>query len=93
MLMAHGFVARVFEVFDRHRTPVDLIATSEVSISLTVDDPERRCPRSRATSARWARCEVLRGMAIVSVVGRGFVRQPGPRRPHLPGACATSTSS
>ena len=40
MLMAYGFVARVFEVFDRHRTPVDLIATSEVSISLTVDDPE-----------------------------------------------------
>ena len=39
MLMAHGFVARVFEVFARHRTPVDLIATSEVSISLTVDDP------------------------------------------------------
>ena len=39
--MAYGFVARVFEVFDRHRTPVDLIATSEVSISLTVDDPER----------------------------------------------------
>ena len=41
MLMAYGFVARVFEVFDRQRTPVDLIATSEVSISLTVDDPER----------------------------------------------------
>ena len=41
MLMAYGFVARVFEVFDRHRTPVDLIATSEVSISLTVDDAER----------------------------------------------------
>ena len=39
--MAYGFVARVFEVFDRHRTPVDLIATSEVSISLTVDDAAR----------------------------------------------------
>ncbi len=41
MLMAYGFVARVFEAFERHRTPVDLIATSEVSVSLTVDDPER----------------------------------------------------
>ena len=38
MLMAHGFVSSVFDVFQKHRTSVDLIATSEVSISLTVDD-------------------------------------------------------
>jgi aspartate kinase len=76
MLMAYGFVARVFEVFDRHRTPVDLIATSEVSISLTVDDPSRL----RAVEEELARLgdvKVLAGMAIVSVVGRGFVRHPG----------------
>ncbi|HEY5906557.1 MAG TPA: aspartate kinase, partial [Vicinamibacteria bacterium] len=39
MLGAHGFLARVFEVFALHRTSVDLIATSEVSVSLTVDEP------------------------------------------------------
>jgi aspartate kinase len=76
MLMAYGFVARVFDVFQRHKTAVDLIATSEVSISLTVDDPER-LPAIEAELAALGEVEVLRGMAIISVVGRGFVRQAG----------------
>jgi aspartate kinase len=76
MLMAYGFVAKVFEVFDRHRTPVDLIATSEVSISLTVDDPES-LPVVERDLAGLGDVKVLRGMAIVSVVGRGFMRQHG----------------
>src|SRR5205814_1634581 len=72
MLMAYGFVARVFEVFDRHRTPVDLIATSEVSISLTVDSPET-LEALTADLAALGEAKALRGMAIVSVVGRGFI--------------------
>ena len=39
MLMAHGFLHRIFEVFDRFETPVDMVATSEVSVSLTIDNP------------------------------------------------------
>ena len=38
MLLAHGFLREIFEVFARHRTSVDVVATSEVSVSLTVDD-------------------------------------------------------
>src|SRR6201999_2430906 len=38
MLMAHGFLRRIFEVFDRLETPVDMVATSEVSVSLTIDN-------------------------------------------------------
>lgn len=76
MLMAYGFVARVFEVFDRQRTPVDLIATSEVSISLTIDDPERLAP-IQAELSSLGEVRILDGMAIVSLVGRGFVRRPG----------------
>lgn len=38
MLLAYGFLRRVFEVFERHATPIDMITTSEVAISLTVDD-------------------------------------------------------
>lgn len=38
MLMAHGFLKALFEIFDRHRVSVDMIATSEVSVSLTVDN-------------------------------------------------------
>ncbi len=37
MLMAHGFLRALFEVFDRHHTSVDMVATSEVSVSLTLD--------------------------------------------------------
>src|SRR6202795_399622 len=38
MLMAHGFLRRIFEVFDRYETPVDMLATSEVSVSLPIDN-------------------------------------------------------
>ena len=41
MLFAHGFLRRVFEIFERHQTSVDVVATSEVSVSVTVDDPAR----------------------------------------------------
>ena len=76
MLMAHGFVMRVFEVFAHHRTPVDLIATSEVSISLTVDSPAS-LPAVREDLTSLGEVQVLDGMAIVSIVGRGFVRRSG----------------
>lgn len=38
MLMAYGFLRRVFEVFEKYRTPIDMITTSEVAVSLTIDD-------------------------------------------------------
>jgi aspartate kinase len=40
MLGAHGYLRAVFEVFDRHRCPVDMVSTSEISVSLTVDSTE-----------------------------------------------------
>lgn len=39
MLLTEGFLRSLFEIFERHRTSVDVVATSEVSVSLTVDDP------------------------------------------------------
>jgi aspartate kinase len=76
MLMAYGFVARVFEVFERHHTPVDLIATSEVSISLTVDQ-EAALPAIQADLQALGEVRLLRPMAIVSLVGQGFLRRAG----------------
>lgn len=38
MLMAYGFLRRVFEVFERYKTPIDMITTSEVAVSLTIDE-------------------------------------------------------
>ncbi len=76
MLMASGFLAKVFEVFDRHRTPVDLIATSEVSLSITVDNVES-LPAIKADLGRLGEVRILREMAVVALVGRGFFRHPG----------------
>jgi aspartate kinase len=41
MLMAHGFLKKIFETFDHYQVPVDVVSTSEVSVSLTVDDTSK----------------------------------------------------
>ena len=41
MLMAYGFLKKVFEVFERYKTPIDMITTSEVAVSLTIDNTAR----------------------------------------------------
>jgi aspartate kinase len=76
MLMATGFLRQVFEVFERHGTPVDLIATSEVSISVTIDDVEHLA-EIKADLARLGEVKILRENAIVSLIGRGFFRYQG----------------
>jgi aspartate kinase len=40
MLMAYGFLRKVFEIFEAYRTPIDMITTSEVAVSITIDNPE-----------------------------------------------------
>ena len=40
MLMAYGFLRQIFEVFERYKTPIDMITTSEVAVSLTIDQTE-----------------------------------------------------
>jgi len=71
MLMAHGFLSRIFAVFAAHQMAVDLVSTSEVSVSLTVDDPralDAVCNELR----QFARVEVTPDMAIVCIVGEGM---------------------
>ncbi len=76
MLMAHGFLARIFAVFDRHETAVDMVSTSEVSVSLTVDRPDM-VNRILADLTGFARAEATPGQAIVCVVGEGIRYTPG----------------
>src|SRR5258706_2270406 len=71
MLLAHGFAARVFAVFERLGVAVDVIATSEVSISITVDAKGPPEGLARELSA-FAEVSVLKGLAVVSVVGKGM---------------------
>ncbi|MDE6176999.1 MAG: aspartate kinase, partial [Paramuribaculum sp.] len=68
MLMAYGFLRRVFEVFETYRTAIDLIATSEVGVSLTIDD-EAHLDAIVADLRRFGTVTVDRNMTIVSVVG------------------------
>src|SRR4051794_23115362 len=68
MLMAHGFLRRVFEVFERHRTAVDVVTTSEVSVSVTVDDAARLDEIVEALR-EFAEVNVEGGLAILCAVG------------------------
>jgi aspartate kinase len=66
--MAHGFLRRLFEVFERFKTAVDVVTTSEVSVSVTVDDT-RRLDELVAALRVFADVTCESKMAIVSVVG------------------------
>lgn len=79
MLLAHGYAARVFSVFEKHAVPVDVIATSEVSISITVDAKTTLEPVVQDLSA-FAEVSVLRGLAVVSVAGKALRTTAGVAR-------------
>jgi aspartate kinase len=68
MLMAHGFLRRLFEVFERFRTPVDVVTTSEVSVSVTVDD-DHNVEAIAGALREFAEVTIERGMAILCAVG------------------------
>jgi aspartate kinase len=75
MLMAHGFLRRVFEVFERCQTPIDVVSTSEVSISVTIDNDARLTELLDELST-FADVRVERDMAILCAVGDGLRRDP-----------------
>jgi aspartate kinase len=76
MLMAHGFLHRVFEAFENYTTAVDVVTTSEVSVSVTVDD-RRRVPEIVAALQEIAEVSVENDMAILSIVGDALRTDPG----------------
>ena len=76
MLLAHGFLKSIFEAFDRHRIPVDVVSTSEVSVSLTVDSNES-IPALAADLARLADVKYEGRKAIVCLVGENLREIPG----------------
>ncbi len=68
MLLAHGFLRKVFEIFESWKTPIDMIATSEVAVSLTID-----CIKNLDNIVldleKYGIINIYRNMAIVCVVG------------------------
>ncbi len=76
MLMAYGFLSKVFEVFNRYRTSVDMISTSEVSVSMTIDDLSCLDEICEALSG-YGKIDVVREQCIVCLVGQGLGQLPG----------------
>jgi aspartate kinase len=75
MLMAHGFLRRLFEVFERMKTAVDVVTTSEVSVSVTVDDT-RRLDAIVDNLRNFAEVSCEREMAIICAVGENLRAEP-----------------
>jgi aspartate kinase len=71
MLMAYGFLRRIFEVFDRYETPVDMVSTSEVSVSVTIDNTAR-LDQICEELQQFAEVAVERDRAIVCMVGENI---------------------
>ena len=76
MLGAYGFMSAVFQVFDRHRTVIDVISTSEVSVALTLDNPAS-IEKVVEDLSRLGEVEVERGYAVICVVGEGLRASTG----------------
>lgn len=68
MLLAYGFLRRVFEVFERYKTPIDMITTSEVAVSLTLDD-RTHLQAIIAELNHFGKVEVDEDQTIVCIVG------------------------
>ncbi|MGA2196001.1 MAG: lysine-sensitive aspartokinase 3 [Bryobacteraceae bacterium] len=79
MLMAHGFLRRIFDVFDRFETSVDMVATSEVSVSLTIDNAAS-IDAILSELRQFAEPSVEHDNVIVCLVGENIRYTPGVAR-------------
>jgi len=79
MLMAYGFLKGLFEVFDRHHTSVDMVATSEVSVSLTLDNVSWLDAIVEDLQSL-GDVEVATNMALICLVGNNLKYTPGVAR-------------
>lgn len=68
MLMAYGFLRQVFEVFERYKTPIDMITTSEVAVSLTIDQTEN-LPEIIKELEFFGATEIDSEQSIICIVG------------------------
>jgi aspartate kinase len=76
MLMTHGYLKAIFDIFDKHQCPVDMVSTSEVSVSLTVDSNEK-LPVIAADLGKLADVKYEGKKALVCLVGEDIRGQNG----------------
>ena len=76
MLMSHGYLKEIFTIFDKHQCPVDMVSTSEVSVSLTVDSNDK-LPLIAADLSKLADVKYEGKKALVCMVGEDIRGQHG----------------
>ena len=76
MLLAYGFLRKIFEVFEKYRTPIDMITTSEVAVSLTIDNPAKLKEILKELEP-FGSIEIDEKQAIISVVGNEIAKTEG----------------
>jgi len=76
MLMAYGFLRRVFEVFENHKTSIDMITTSEVAVSLTIDN-NTQLPSIETELKKFGTIGVDKDQTIICIVGQKITEQKG----------------
>jgi len=75
MLLAYGFLRKIFEVFEKYRTSIDMITTSEVAVSLTIDNRTHLDEIIRELEA-FGNVEIDEDQTIVSIVGNQIAKSP-----------------
>lgn len=75
MLLAYGFLRKVFEVFEKYRTPIDMITTSEVAVSVTIDSDASLKEITKELET-FSTVSVDGGQTIVSIVGAEIAVHP-----------------
>ena len=76
MLLAYGFLCRVFEVFEKYKTPIDLITTSEVALSLTIDKTDYLAQITDELK-KLGTVEIDKDQTIICIVGNMIAEEQG----------------
>src|SRR5688572_4183762 len=76
MLLAYGFLRRVFEVFEKFKTPIDVVSTSEVAVSVTIDD-NQFLPQIEEELRSFGSIEVDKDQSIICIVGNALSEKKG----------------
>jgi aspartate kinase len=76
MLLAYGFLRKVFEVFEKYKTPIDMVSTSEVAVSVTIDDA-KELPQIEEELKNLGTIEIDKNQTIICIVGNRLADKEG----------------
>ena len=77
MLHAHGFLYRLFEIFNNHKVSIDAITTSEISVTVTLDDSTLLNKKLLSDLEQFADVQVEENVCLISLIGNNINHTPG----------------